>query len=144
MFERKYSILVIDDERGMLLILKRILEQAEFVVLTASDAQEGERLARAYQPDLILCDVMMPQVSGFQLRVMLSKETQTTSIPFIFLTARDSQSDRIFGFTVGADDYIVKPFNRDELLARIRAVLRRHEIGRQQGLQEAGEQSEDI
>jgi len=131
------TILLIDDEENLLLGLKAVMIKAGYTVYAASRGQDGLSLAKEHQPDVIVCDVMMPPPNGFQLKKMMADDPKTDSIPFIFLTARTFDQDKIAGLTLGADDYITKPFNVDELLARVKAVLRRTENGRQRGLQEA-------
>ena len=131
------TILVIDDVRGVLLHLTLILEKAGYRVLTAKDGDEGLRLIQAERPDIILCDIMMPVLNGFEVRKILARNPATVAIPFIFLTARAAQVDKLHGIEAGADDYITKPFDQEELLARIKAVLRRAALSRQQALIEA-------
>ena len=118
-------ILVIDDEENLLFGVSAVLRRAGFVVLTATDGIKGLEVARTGHPDLIVSDVMMPPPNGFEMRKLLSQDPQTSSIPFIFLTARAAQGDKNFGLSIGADDYITKPFDSQELVARISAVLRR-------------------
>lgn len=136
---RGASVLLIDDERNLLLGLAAIMQRAGYLTYTADGGLEGLRLAQEKRPDLIVCDVMMPPPNGLELRKRLARIPETASIPFIFLTARLAQGDRLAGLEAGADDYITKPFNREELLARIAAVLRRQEIGRQLGRSERPE-----
>lgn len=127
------TILLIDDEQRLLLGLSAVMKRAGFNVLTANNGKNGLRLAREQQPDLIVCDVMMPPPNGFELRKELAQDSATAEIPFIFLTARVSDADKLFGLNMEIDDYITKPFNRQELVARVKAVLRRVDIGRKQG-----------
>ncbi|HPH94491.1 MAG TPA: response regulator [Anaerolineaceae bacterium] len=138
------TILVIDDEPGIRIGLKAALQREGFSVLAASDGGEGERMARIYRPDLIISDVMMPPPNGFELKRRLQDETETAVIPFIFLTARMAEEDRLRGFSTGADDYITKPFSRQELVARVKAILRRQELGRQVGQKEAEARLEQL
>jgi DNA-binding response OmpR family regulator len=116
---------MIDDEENLLFGLSAVLRRAGFVVLTATDGIKGLLVAQTGHPDLIISDVMMPPPNGFEMRKLLSQDPQTSSIPFIFLTARAAQGDKNFGLSIGADDYITKPFDSQELVARISAVLRR-------------------
>jgi DNA-binding response OmpR family regulator len=118
-------ILIVDDETNLLFGLKTIMQRAGYEIITAANGTDGLSLARERLPNLILSDVMMPPPNGFELRKQLARDPKTAKIPFIFLTARASQGDKIFGFEAGADDYITKPFDRQELLARVQAVLRR-------------------
>jgi DNA-binding response OmpR family regulator len=133
---RPPTILLIDDEPNLLLGLAAIMQRAGYLVYKAGNGSEGLRLAQEQLPDIIVSDVMMPPPNGLELRKRLSQDSTTAQIPFIFLTARLAQGDRLAGLEVGADDYITKPFNREELVARVAAVLRRQEIGRQQGRRE--------
>lgn len=140
----KSTILVIDDEANLVLGLKAILERDGYPVITARDGNDGLRQTIEHKPDLIICDVMMPPPNGFELRSLLNRHPDTSSIPFIFLTARADRSDRLQGLDEGADDYITKPFDRQELIARIKAVLRRNDLGRKQGLQELDDELEKL
>jgi two-component system OmpR family response regulator len=116
-------LLVVDDEATILELLSGSLRLAGFEVMTASSGAEAVRAAASGRPDLVLLDVMMPDGDGFEaLRRIRSGGAE---VPVIFLTARDEVPDRVAGFAVGADDYVTKPFSLDELLGRIRAVLKR-------------------
>jgi two-component system, OmpR family, response regulator len=116
-------LLVVDDEATILELLSGSLRLAGFEVMTASSGAEAVRAAASGRPDLVLLDVMMPDGDGFEaLRRIRSAGGE---VPVIFLTARDEVPDRVEGFAVGADDYVTKPFSLDELLGRIRAVLKR-------------------
>ena len=123
--ENKPTILIIDDEPALLLGLTAIIRRHGYNVITAADGNEGLRKAREAMPDLILSDVMMPPPNGFELRRLMSLDAILSPIPFIFLTARSNVEDRVSGIREGADDYITKPFETEELIARIEAVLRR-------------------
>lgn len=116
-------LLVVDDEQTILELLAGSLRFAGFDVLTASSGAEALRVAVAARPDLILLDVMMPDGDGFD--VVRRIRAGASRIPVIFLTARGGVRDRVAGLTLGGDDYVAKPFSLDEVLARIRAVLRR-------------------
>jgi DNA-binding response OmpR family regulator len=144
MGERQPSVLVIDDDRSLLLGLQAIMKRAGYQVLISSSGREGLELAVEHHPDVIVCDVMMPPPNGLEVRRTLARNPEMASIPFIFLTARVSQADKVHGIEMGADDYITKPFDRDELLARIKAVLRRDELGRELGRQEAKEKVQQL
>jgi two-component system, OmpR family, response regulator len=120
-------LLVVDDEATILELLSGSLRLAGFEVMTASSGAEAVRAAASGRPDLVLLDVMMPDGDGFEaLRRIRSGGGE---VPVIFLTARDKVPDRVAGFGVGADDYVTKPFSLDELLGRIRAVLKRTRPG---------------
>jgi two-component system OmpR family response regulator len=120
---REARLLVVDDEPTILELLAGSLRYAGFDVVTATNGMEALRAAAASRPDLILLDVMMPDGDGFEIvRQIRSGGAQ---IPIIFLTARSAVGERVAGLTLGGDDYITKPFSLDEVLARIRAVLRR-------------------
>lgn len=117
-------ILVVDDEEDLCEILKFNLENEGFFVDTANSAEEALKLDLTNY-DLLLLDVMMGEISGFKMASMLKKDKATESIPIIFITARDTENDTVTGFNLGADDYISKPFSLREVIARIKAVLRR-------------------
>ncbi len=116
------KILVVDDTRNVQLMLSDFLSGQDFEVLIASDGREALELAAAAHPDLILLDIMMPQMDGYQF---ISQLRRSSSTPVIMITARQQEADIIRGFDLGADDYITKPFRLRELLVRMRAVLRR-------------------
>jgi two-component system, sensor histidine kinase and response regulator len=134
MDEKVNTILLIDDEQGLLVGLSAVMKRAGYRVLTATNGSQGAQMAKELQPDIIVCDVMMPPPNGFELKRLLARDPITSPIPFIFLTARSSESDMLYGFDAGADDYITKPFSRNELLARVSAVIQRNEKGKQSGL----------
>ena len=120
-------LLVVDDEKTILELLSGSLRLAGFEVTTAVSGTEAVHAASSRRPDLVLLDVMMPDGDGFEaLRRMRSAGIE---VPVIFLTARDEEPDRVNGFDLGADDYVTKPFSLNELLGRIRAVLRRSRPG---------------
>ncbi len=116
-------ILVIEDETSMRTVLKDILEAEGFRALTAADGEAGLKAAVEEKPDLILLDIMLPKLDGFALCAEL--RTLTVSAPVLMLTAKGRIEDRVTGLDSGADDYLVKPFSTEELLARVRALLRR-------------------
>lgn len=119
-----YRILVVDDEEDLCEILKFNLENEGYLVDTANSAEEALKLdIGAYS--LLLLDVMMGEVSGFKMANMIKKNKKTAHIPIIFITAKDTENDTVTGFNLGADDYISKPFSLREVIARIKAVLRR-------------------
>ena len=124
MAENKFRILVVDDEEDLCEILKFNLETEGYAVQTANSAEEAlEMDITAF--DLLLLDIMMDGMSGFAMARKLKETEATRNIPIIFLTARDTENDKITGFNIGADDYIPKPFSIREVLVRVRAVLRR-------------------
>lgn len=120
----QYRILVTDDEEDLCEILKFNLETEGYIVDTASSAEEALTL-NLQQYNLLLLDVMMGEMSGFKLASIIKKDEQLRHIPIIFLTARDSENDKITGFNLGGDDYISKPFSIREVQARVKALLRR-------------------
>lgn len=117
------KILVVDDERPIVEAISYNLKREGYQISTAGDAEECLNLARNDPPDLVILDIMLPSGSG--LEVCRQLRLEHGSIPVLFLTARAEESDRIRGFDVGADDYVVKPFSMKELIARVRAILRR-------------------
>ena len=118
-----YKILVVDDIPANVLLLKMMLEQSGFGVLTAQGAEEAFSRLEEEQVDLILMDVLMPGVDGFELAKQLKEHSDYQEIPIIFLTALNAPSDVVKGFHLGANDFISKPFNKDELLVRVRHQL---------------------
>jgi phosphate regulon transcriptional regulator PhoB len=119
-------ILLVDDERPIVESLRYALEKEGYDVVEASDGSEALDLARAKSPDLVLLDIMLPGMSGFEVCRILRKES---SVPILMLTARSDEPDRVVGLDLGADDYITKPFSIREVLARVRAALRRSQPG---------------
>ncbi len=119
------TILLIEDDETIAEPLIFGLQDEGFRVLHAIDGHKGIELARTHQPDLILLDIMLPKMDGFAVCRTLRRES---AVPILMLTARDREMDRVMGLEIGADDYIVKPFSFRELLARIRAILRRREL----------------
>ncbi len=116
------KVLVIEDEEPLLFSLAHNLKREGYTVLTASRGDDGLRMAREKRPDLILLDVMLPGVDGIQVCRLLRRDT---TVPIIMLTALGGESARVSGLDTGADDYVTKPFGMRELLARVRALLRR-------------------
>ena len=127
------KILVIEDEPEMRRNLATILKLEKFTALAAENGRTGLDLARREKPDLILCDIMMPELDGHEVVQALRNEPALASIPFIFLTAKGEKSDLRSGMELGADDYLTKPVSKADLLGAIRARLRRAE---QQGTRE--------
>ncbi len=120
------KILIVEDEPAIQELLVFNVTQAGFVALRASDAEEAWQQIRDHAPDLILLDWMLPSTSGVVLAKQLRSEARTKDVPIIMLTARGDERDKVLGLESGADDYITKPFSPRELMARIRAVMRRH------------------
>ena len=116
------KILVVDDEKRLVALVEAYLKQEGYGVITASNGQEALHLARQEKPDLILLDIMMPEMDGFEFIQVHRRERDT---PIILLTARVEEEDHVIGLELGADDYVTKPFRPRELVARVRAVLRR-------------------
>ena len=116
------KILVVDDEERIVSLVKAYLEQEGFRVATAGDGTEALIVARTETPDLIILDIMMPEMDGYEFMRLHRREQNT---PIILLTAKVNEDDKVIGLELGADDYVIKPFRPRELLARIRAVLRR-------------------
>ena len=114
-----YKILIVDDVVSNVLLLKILLTNEKFQVCTANCGNMCIEQAKAEKPDLILLDVMMPDISGFDTAVILKKDPQTADIPIIFLTALNNPSDLVHGFQVGANDFLTKPFNKEELIVRV-------------------------
>lgn len=123
----KDAILVVEDEEDIRQLLIFHLEREGYATLEAADGKTGLELARSREPALILLDVMLPLIDGFTVCKELERDPRTSAIPVIMLTARGEEVDRILGLELGADDYVVKPFNTRELLLRIRAILRRQQ-----------------
>jgi two-component system OmpR family response regulator len=116
-------LLVVDDEPNIRELLSASLRFAGFDVETAADGHQALRLVGSFLPDLVVLDVMMPGIDGFEVVRRMRENRQ--AMPVLFLTAKDATEDKIGGLTIGADDYITKPFSLEEVIARIRAVLRR-------------------
>jgi DNA-binding response OmpR family regulator len=116
------KILVVDDEKRLVALVEAYLVQEGYTVVTAANGQEALHLARHEKPDLILLDIMMPEMDGFEFIQAHRRDADT---PIILLTARVEEEDHVIGLELGADDYVTKPFRPRELVARVRAVLRR-------------------
>ncbi|HEY5638937.1 MAG TPA: response regulator transcription factor [Dehalococcoidia bacterium] len=129
------TILVVDDEPTLVATLKYNLERESFRVLEASDGEAALEAARSGRPDLVVLDLMLPGLSGLEVCRILRKETR---VPIIMLTAKGAEVDKVVGLEAGADDYVTKPFGMPELMARVRALLRRAEPGAEK-VQEAVE-----
>ncbi|KGX84831.1 response regulator YycF [Pontibacillus litoralis] len=131
------KILVVDDEQPIADILKFNLEKEGYEVVCAYDGDEAVKLAHSEQPNLILLDIMLPNKDGMEVCREIRKQY---SMPIIMLTAKDSEIDKVLGLELGADDYVTKPFNNRELIARVKANLRRH----QQEPETKGKSNSDI
>jgi len=123
--DTRSKILLVDDEIDTLLPLKMSLEAEDYLVLGASNGFEALELAKTNIPDLILLDVMMPGMDGYEVCAQLKKDPVMRNIPVIMLTAKDAVREKVKGLDIGADDYVTKPFNLNELKARIKSVMRR-------------------
>src|SRR5262249_2727767 len=122
---RMARILVIEDERDIAQVLEYNLRQAGYDVTTTFRGDDGVRAARERRPDLVLLDLMLPDTSGTLVCKTLKEEPALKGVPVIMVTARGEEIDRVVGFELGADDYVVKPFSVRELLLRVQAILRR-------------------
>ena len=123
------KIAVIEDDRTLAELLKYNLGREGFTVITSSDGGTGLELIRREKPDAVIMDVMLPGMDGFELTRLLRREI---SVPILMLTARSDEIDKVLGLELGADDYLTKPFSMRELLARVKAMLRRGELWRQE------------
>lgn len=121
----KKKVLVVDDEKDIVDLITYNLEKEGFATIKAYDGETALDLVKSKKPDLIILDLMLPGVRGLDVCRFIRKKPETENLPIIMLTARSDQTDKILGLEIGADDYITKPFNVRELIARVRAVLRR-------------------
>ncbi|MEO8971824.1 MAG: response regulator transcription factor [Ktedonobacteraceae bacterium] len=121
------KILVVDDEPVLVETIAYNLEQAGYQVTTAADGSSALEAAHRETPDLIILDIMLPEMDGLEVCRQLRRESNTSTTPIMMLTAKGDEIDKVVGLEVGADDYVTKPFGRRELLARVRALLRRSE-----------------
>ncbi|WP_027159661.1 phosphate regulon transcriptional regulator PhoB [Methylobacter luteus] len=121
----RFKILVVEDEDAIRGMLMMVLEQAGFMSIAAADAEEAQKMLDENLPDLILLDWMLPGISGVEWARRLKKDQTNRELPIILLTARGEEEDKVRGLEIGADDYMTKPFSPKELVARVRAVLRR-------------------
>ena len=119
------TILIVEDDKALIDVLKHNFTKEGYSVITALDGSQALEVARSSHPDIILLDVMLPKMDGFEVCRILRKEM---TVPILMLTAKDSEIDKIVGLEIGADDYLTKPFSMRELAARIRAMLRRSEM----------------
>jgi len=121
----KEKILIVEDEKDIVKMLDYNLKKEGFRTISAVDGEGALDLANREHPDLIILDLMLPGIDGLEVCKTLKKESRTSSIPIIMLTAKSQEADKIVGLELGADDYVTKPFSPRELIARIKAVLRR-------------------
>lgn len=121
------KILVVDDEKDIVDLISYNLEKEGFAAIKAYDGESALDLVKAAKPDLVILDLMLPKIRGLEVCKFIRKNPDTEALRIIMLTAKGEQLDKVLGFEMGADDYITKPFNVRELIARIRAVLRRAE-----------------
>ncbi|MDP1853709.1 MAG: response regulator transcription factor [Candidatus Omnitrophota bacterium] len=121
----KEKILVVDDEKDIVKMLDYNLKKEGFRVISAEDGKAALNLAEREHPDLIILDLMLPEIDGLEVCKILKKQDKTSGIPIIMLTAKSQETDKIVGLELGADDYVTKPFSPKELIARVKAVLRR-------------------
>jgi two-component system, OmpR family, alkaline phosphatase synthesis response regulator PhoP len=121
------TVLIVDDEPEIVRILRDYLERAGFAVVTAGDGEAAVAMARRHRPDLVVLDLTLPSLDGLDVARTLRRDGE---VPIIMLTARTEESDRVAGLELGADDYVAKPFSPRELVARVRAVLRRVDTAR--------------
>lgn len=128
------KVLVVDDEQSIITLLQYNLEQNGFEVITAMDGEEGRDLAMSHNPDFIVLDLMLPKLDGIEVCKQLRQNRLTT--PILMLTAKDDEFDKVLGLELGADDYMTKPFSPREIIARIKAILRRTGDNAGQAVQE--------
>src|SRR5450432_3899851 len=122
------TVLVIDDNKDIRENTAEILDLAGYITLTAENGKKGVELAQREKPDIIVCDIMMPELDGYGVLHLLRKNAGTENIPFIFLTAKTERSDFRKGMEMGADDYITKPFDESELLSAVEVRLNKAEL----------------
>ncbi len=123
-------ILIVEDDKDIVEALRYNLEKEKFSVLTASTGEEGRTLALEVKPNLVILDIGLPGLDGYEVCRMLRRDPNTRRVPILMLTARIAETDKILGLELGADDYVTKPFGVRELLARVRAAIRRKEAER--------------
>jgi phosphate regulon transcriptional regulator PhoB len=122
------KILIVDDEKDIVDLISYNLEKEGFVTIKAYDGESALKLVKAKRPDMVILDLMLPGIRGLEVCKFIRKNPETETLPIIMLTAKGDQVDKILGLEMGADDYITKPFNVRELIARVRAVMRRAEV----------------
>jgi two-component system phosphate regulon response regulator PhoB len=129
----RQRILIVDDERDIVQVLEFALKQAGFETVTAGDASQALSRVREVLPDLVILDLMLPDLPGTEVCRQLKSSARTAGVPVIMLTARGDEVDRVVGFELGADDYITKPFSVREVVLRVKAILRRNAPGEAAG-----------
>ncbi|SEM37361.1 two-component system, OmpR family, alkaline phosphatase synthesis response regulator PhoP [Mesobacillus persicus] len=134
------KVLVVDDEQSILTLLKYNLEQSGYEVVTAMDGELGEQMALVEKPDLVILDLMLPKLDGIEVCKRLRQQKVMT--PILMLTAKDDEFDKILGLELGADDYMTKPFSPREVVARVKAILRRAQFTPE--VEKGQEESEEI
>src|SRR5215213_4604108 len=122
-------VLVVDDDKSIVKVVRSYLEQAGYEVSTALDGEHALHLLRSERPDLLVLDLMLPDRDGWEITRIIRNDQSLGAMPIIMLTARVEDTDKIVGLELGADDYMTKPFNAREIVARVRAVLRRTQGG---------------
>ncbi len=120
---RMKKILIVDDEADIIEILQFVLETQGYECITAMDGEEGLKRAREDNPDLIILDVMMPKINGYKISRLLKYDSKYKNIPILMVTARSQEEDKIIGEETGADEYITKPFNVDEVVKKVKNYL---------------------
>ncbi|MFD2681559.1 response regulator transcription factor [Bacillus seohaeanensis] len=131
------KILVVDDEQSIVTLIKYNLEQSGYSVITASDGEEGKNKAILEKPDLMILDLMLPKMDGIEVCKKLRQQKEL--LPILMLTAKDDEFDKVLGLELGADDYMTKPFSPREVVARVKAILRRS-----QAIQETNDHSLEV
>jgi twitching motility two-component system response regulator PilH len=117
------AVLIVDDSRTIVRALQLMLEREGYLTYTASDGAQAIALARRHRPDVILMDIVMPNMNGFEATRVLVNDAQTAAIPIIMVSGTEQSADRVWGLRLGAKGFLAKPINRDELLARVRSVI---------------------
>ena len=117
------NILIVDDEQDIVESLKFVLEASGYSCYTAFDGEEGLRLAKEIMPDLIILDVMMPKINGYKISRLLKYDSKYKNIPILMITARSQEEDKLIGEETGADEYITKPFDLDDVLKQVEKYL---------------------
>jgi two-component system alkaline phosphatase synthesis response regulator PhoP len=128
-------ILIVDDDRAIIKVIRGYLEQAQYLVLEAYESDGAIHLMRRERPDLVILDLLLPGMNGYEITKTIRNDRSLASLPIIMLTARVDDSDKIIGLELGADDYITKPFNGREVVARVNALLRRTKLDQTPGIQ---------